>query len=733
MNKWTRRAFIGVGGVIGGGLAIGVGGVIFAPNRFGLAPHGETHDGVVQLTTWLRITPDGVATVIAPHCEMGQGAQTALAMMLAEELEADWRLVRVEEAPAEDAYANGHLVRSFRPIAAALPRFMDRSIEYASFRLMQWMDMQITGGSTSVRATGQFGMRVAGAAAKAMLLEAAAKRWNVSESQCTAKLSRVLHAGSDRSLSYGELAADAARLDPPVHPAMKKRAEYSIVGASIPRLDIPDKVTGSTRYAIDVSLPDMLYAAVRAAPVFGSKLESVDPAPAEQTPGVVRVVRLENAVAVIADSYWRALKGVRALTPSFTQEQRVTSDSATLFALIGAALEGPGAKSVISRGDAAKALSRAAKLVEAEYRVPFLAHATMEPMSATARCAEGRCEVWTGVQDPLAARKVAAQAAGVSEDQVLLHNHPLGGGFGRRLPGAHDYVDQAVRIAREAAPAPVKLIWSREEDIQHDFYRPAVLARFKGAVDSAGSALVWIARFNGGAADGVDADAVRTPYAIAHQDIAVVEHDTHVRTGFWRSVAHSQHGFFTECFIDELAHAAGAEPYEFRRELLADAPRHRAVLERAAWMAGWGAPPPPGRGRGIALVESFGTIVAQTAEVEVVDGRIKVHRVCVAADCGEVVHPDGAAAQIEGGVLFGLSAALYNEITIRDGRVVQSNFHDYPMALLADAPSIAVEFIESDAPMGGLGEPGVPPIAPAVANAVFAATGKRLRSLPLRL
>ncbi len=726
MNKWTRRAFIATGGVVGGGLAIGLGGVAFAPNRIGVVP--DEDGDAPQLTTWLRIAADNTVTVIMPHCEMGQGAHTALAMMLAEELEADWNLVRIEEAPADSAYANGYLVRVFLPIAASVPRFMERSVDYASFKLTQLMDLQVTGGSSSVRGTGQLGMRVAGAAGKSMLLAAAAKRWNVPASECAARSSHVTHAESGRTASFGELAAEAAQLDPPVHPTLKRREQYSIVGRATPRFDIPSKVNGVATYAIDVALPGMLYATVRAAPVFGARLNAVDPKVAERMPGVVKVVQLENAVAVVADGYWRALQATRALTPSFSNTDRNGATSDAIFETYRAALERNDGDKVHSSGNATKALSAAAKTIEAEYRAPFLAHATMEPMSATVRIADGRCEVWTGVQDPLGARKVAAKAADLDEGDVILHNQQLGGGFGRRLPGAHDYVDQAVRIAKIMSPAPVKLIWSREEDIQHDFYRPAVLGRFQGALDSSGAPLVWISRFNG-----PGGEAARTAYAIAHQDIRAIEHDTHVRLGSWRSVEHSQHGFFSECFVDELAHAAGKEPLGFRLALLTNAPRHRAVLEKAALMSGWGEPLAAGRGRGVALVESFGTIVAETAEVEVVDGRIKVRRVCAAVDCGEVVNPDTAAAQIEGGVIFGMAAALFNEITIRDGRVVQTNFNDYPMPKLADAPHITVEFMPSDAPMGGLGEPGVPPIAPAIANAVFAATGQRLRTLPLRI
>ncbi len=726
MGKWTRRAVIATGGLVGGGLVLGLGGIAFAPNRIGIRPEDEK--GPARLTTWLKIAPDNTITVIVPHCEMGQGVHTALPMMLAEELDADWKHVRVEEAPAEALYANGYLVRAFVPALADVPKFMERFVDWGTYRLTRLMDLQVTGGSSSVRGTGFLGMRVAGGAARAMLIEAAAKRWQVPAGECDAKLSQVIHAGSSRSATFGELAADAALLDPPVHPRLKSYKEYSLVGKPIPRLDIPSKVDGSAEYGIDVAIPGMLYATVAAAPVFGAKLGAVDAAAVSAQPGIRKVVQLDDAVAVVADGYWRALKALRSLIPSFTATDHDAQASESLAVSMAKSLESSDAEQVFASGDATAALGGAGKAIEAEYAVPFLAHASMEPMNATARIAGDHCEVWVGVQDPLAARKVAAKASGMDADDVIIHTRPLGGGFGRRLPGAHDFIDQAVRIAKAMAPAPVKLIWSREEDVQHDYYRPAVIGRYKGAVDSSGKPSVWIARFND-----VAGSAASVPYAVQNQDIRSVKFESHVRTGAWRSVEFSQHGFFTESFIDELAHAAGKDPFEFRRDLLEHAPRHRAVLEKAAWIAGWGAAPSPGRARGIALVESFGSIVAEVAEVELVDNRIRVHNVWAAVDCGYVVNPDTAVAQIEGGIVFGLSAALFNGITLRNGRVAQSNFNDYPMPKIADVPRIKVEFLRSDAPLGGLGEPGVPPIAPAIANAVFALTGKRLRALPLKV
>jgi len=725
MNKWTRRTFIATGSLVGGGLALGVAGIAFAPNRLRVTP--DSRDGTPQLTTWVKVGTDNTVSVIVPHCEMGTGVHTALAMMCAEELEADWNLVRIEEAPGTDDYSNGYLVRTFVPAVATVPKSMERGIDFWTYKLTQMMDLQVTGGSSAVRGTGHLGMRVAGAAAKAMLIEAAAQQWNVPAAECSAKLSRVTHSGSGKSATYGELATQAALLKPPVHPTLKSRDDYTIVGKPTPRIDIPSKVNGSATYGVDVTLPEMVYATIAASPVHGAKLVSVDTAPAEALPGVKKVVKLDNAVAVVADGYWRALKGVRALAPKFEDTGKGADTSDTIYSAIGAAIEREKGDKVFSSGKGGDALQGAANVIEAEYRVPFLAHATMEPMNATARIADGRCEVWTGVQDPLAARATAAKASGLKPEQVTIHNQQLGGGFGRRLPGVMDFVDQAVRIAKETSPAPVKLIWSREEDIQHDFYRPAVVGRYRATLADSGAPTAWVAKFN------IKDDAALLPYAIANQDIRAVAAPTHVRTGAWRSVAHTQHGFFTESFVDELAHAAGKDPLQYRRDLLAHAPRHLAVLDKAAAMADWSTPAPAGRARGIALVESFGSIVAEVAEVEVVEGRVKVHRVCAAVDCGDVVNPDTATAQVEGGIIYGLSAALFNEVTIAEGRVAQTNFHDLPMPKLADAPSISVEFIRSGAALGGLGEPGVPPIAPAIANAVFALTGKRARTLPVRV
>lgn len=718
MGRWTRRVFIGTGGLVGGGFALGVAGVWLAPNRMTVKP--EPTPGTSQLTTWIRIGRDGEVVATIPHCEMGQGAQTGLAMMLAEELDADFERVRIEEAPPERALANGYILRGFAEEAGLrAPAWLERALDYGTYKVADFAGLQITGGSSSIRSTGQYGMRVAGAAARAMLTEAAARSWNVPTSECSTRASRVFHAASGRQADYGKLADAAAMLEIPLRPALKQRGDYRLVGTRVPRHDIPSKVDGSARYAIDVALPGMRYAAIRAAPVPGGRLESVDRSRADAMAGVEAVVELDDAVAVVANGYWQASRALAALEPRFSAAGRGDVNTARIYAALGDALDAEGMTLDSDPGD-----------VTAEYRVPYLAHATMEPMCATARVAEGRCEVWTGVQDPLSARVVAAAAAGLDFDDVTVHNMQLGGGFGRRLPGAFDYVEQAVKIAKALSPAPVKLVWSREEDMSHDYYRPAVLARMSAALDAQGRPANWRSYFTGQPL--MDGMAAAPIYAVGDRDIRVTAAPGHLREGSWRSVAWSQHGFFIESFVDELAAAAGSDPVEYRLRLLGGAPRHRAVLERAAAMGRWGAPLEAGRARGVAIVEAFGTIVAEVAEVSLdARERIRVHRVDAAVDCGLAVNPDQAEAQIQGGIVFGLSAALHHEITVENGAVVEKSFPDYDMVKLATSPRINVELVNSDGPIGGLGEPGVPPIAPAVANAVFALTGERLRELPL--
>ena len=720
-GKWTRRAFIGVGAAAGGGLVLGLGGVALAPNRLKYVPEGAASDG--HLNTWIRISPDNRVTALIPHCEMGQGAIVGIGMLLAEELDADWSLVSVEHAPAEDIYANGYAVHAFMSeLGITVPRVMERALDFSAFKMAEIFGSQATGGSTSTRGTGAFGMRFAGATARAMLLDAASERFGVPVEELTTRDSRVTHAASGNSATYGELASVAATMNMPRRPPLKSRDEYRLVGTSRDRPDIPGKVAGEAIYGIDVVVPDMLYAAIVRAPIPGGQLTSVDAAPARAMPGVRDVVQLPDAVAVVADGYWYAQQALDALSPQFTDGGVGGIDTESLYRAHVAAINAdmPEPRDV-----------EGARHIIADYTVPYLHHATMEPMCATVRLANGVCEIWAGTQDPLSARGVAAGAAELDREAVILHNQQLGGGFGRRLPGTYDYIEQGVHVARATSPRPVKLVWSREEDMRHGYYRPLVAARLRAALDAQGRPLSWTSRFTGGR---TDAMAARPPYGIAELDVRAVAPPEHLRTGAWRSVASSQHGFFVESFVDELADAAGRDPVEYRLALLEDEPRRRAALARVAEMARWGSATTSDRARGVAIVESFGSIVAQVAEVGLdAEGRLRVYRVHAAVDCGMVVNPQQAEAQIQGGIVFGLSAALFHEITVRGGAVEQRNFSDYAMVRLADAPEVSVEFVDSGGPIGGLGEPGVPPVAPAVANALFALTGQRLRNLPLRV
>ncbi len=714
MNKWTRRAFIGAGTVAGGGFLLGVAGFTFAPSRHSLVSADAAAKG--QLTTWITITPDNLIKILIPHCEMGQGTPTALAMMAAEELEADWTRVRVEEAPARDEYANGYIIRAMG--GGYVPAMLGRGVDYGAYKAMEWFGLMVTGGSTAVRGTGEWGMRVAGAAAKEMLVAAAAKQWNVPASECVAKASSVAHVASGKSATYGELARAAAAESVPTSPALKTPDTFTIRRTSAKRLDIPSKVDGSAVYAIDFTTPGMLYAALALAPVQGGKLVSVDTTPAEVMPGVKKVVKLDEAVAVVADSFWRARRALAALKPEFSDAGHGAVTTASIFAAFDQAL-----------GPAPALPNNAAKTITADYRAPFLAHATMEPMVCTARVEGDRAEVWAGVQDPLNARRVAAEALGIDKQNVRLTNFMLGGGFGRRLPFTFDYVDLGVRVAKAMSPVPVKTIWTRENDLQHDYYRGAALSRHAGALDANGTPIAAHSNYTGGG----DGESVFMPYAIKEKEAEEKKAAHPIRNGQWRSVLNSQHGFFKESFIDEMAHAAGQDPFEFRRGLLGEQPRFKAALEKAAAMSGWGTPLPAGEGRGIAVCDSFGTICAEVVHVAVSpEGQLKVLNVYAAVDCGDIVNLDGATAQVEGGIIFALSAALLSEITIEQGRVVQTNFRDYPMIHIADSPKITTAFIRSDAPLGGLGEPPVPPLAPALCNAIHAATGVRVRGLPVK-
>jgi isoquinoline 1-oxidoreductase beta subunit len=722
----SRRAFIVGGTLAGGGLLIGY---VLSPfsNLRRARSLGAAGDEIL-LATWVKIAPDDTVTVIVPHSEMGQGVHTSLPMMLAEELDADWGHVRVEQAPADPAFANGALARGYLLGDWDIPSALSGTADFAMRKAAEFLNAQITGGSLSVRATGVAGMRRTGAAARWMLIQAAAAAWQVPADEITTEKSRLTHAKSKREATYGEMASAAAKFDPPADVPLKPRARYTIVGQSLPRFDLPAKVDGSARYGLDTRLPNMVYGAVRASPVFGGKVASFDAAKIAGRRGGVRALEIPGAVVVVADNYWRAKQAVDALPVSFDEGRGASHSSESIFAGMESAIAKGGLKKDYAFGDVDTALRGAARVVEATYRMPYLAHACMEPMNCTAHFHDGKLEVWGGFQDGLGARVHAAKTAGLPLERVTLHHTVMGGGFGRR-GSTLNYLEQAIAVAKQL-DRPVNLIWSREEDMTQDNYRNASVARMKAGLDAQGRPVAWLHEF---AEKHDPVEATWISYGIANRAARYAVDTDPIPFGPWRSVDNSVHGFSIESFVDELAVAAARDPFEYRRELLADAPRHKAVLEAVAEMSGWRTPAPKGRARGISLKESFNTIVAQVAEVSVGDdGRARVHRVWCAADPGEVIHPSGLAGQLEGGIIYGLTAALYGEISIANGRVVEKNFPEYPMVKMADAPKIEVKLVPSGAHTGGAGEPGTPPIAAATANAVFALTGQRVRALPLR-
>ncbi|MDG0970789.1 MAG: molybdopterin-dependent oxidoreductase [Porticoccaceae bacterium] len=730
MGKWTRRAFIASGTLVGGGLLVGVGvGVAIRPGHRTpeLAKIVESGDEVL-VNAWVKILPDNSIKVIVPHSEMGQGVHTALPMMLADEMDADWSTVSMEQAPAHPEYATFHLARHVI-LPGKVPGIVEDTLTGVFLKASEIMSLQITGGSFSVRSTGQLGMRTAGAAAREMLINAAAEEWQVPASEIRAENSYLHHDASKRSAPFANFAKLAASLKGPEQPTLKTPDQFKIMGQSVERLDIPPKVDGSAVFGTDIDLPGMKYAAVKAAPVFGSTVVSIDSAAAEKMKGVIKIVDLDTGVGVIADSYWQATKALQSVLVTYTESAANKLSTAGMFEQFGqdmdAAVANGKEQEDLVKGDARGTLAQSDNVVEAEYRVPFLAHATMEPMNCTAWVHDGQVELWAGLQNPLGTRDFIANKFGYETDKVTIHNVYLGGGFGRRtLP---DYPQQGVQLANALPGVPVKMIWSREEDIQQDHYRQAVISRFKAGLDESGTPISWENQFID-KHDPVEAPYI--PYAIDNQFIHYTSSPTHVPFGAWRSVDHSQHAFFTESFIDELAAAAGKDPYHYRRDLLAEEPRIRKVLDSAAKMAGWGKSMPAHWAQGIALQSSFNTIVAQVVDIDMSSGKPRVDKVFCAADAGFVISPDGFIAQMESGIVFGLTAALYGDITLKDGAIVESNFHNYKMVRMNNSPDIEVKIINSGEPMGGAGEPGTPPIAPAVTNAIFAATGKRIRELP---
>ncbi len=738
MGKWTRRSFLASGLVVGGGLVVGV--ALRPGNRQSKLAPLVTGDGETLVHSWVKLDEDNVVTVIVPHSEMGQGAGTALAQMLADELDADWDLVRFEEAPAISEFANAPLGKGVLLEGVDIPEIVLPTVDGILLRTAKALDLQITGGSMSIRATGQYGMRVAGAAVKEMLRDAAADAWGVPADEVIARKSQLIHEASGRTAPYSEFASAAAEMTPPAKPTLKTPEEFGIIGKHVERHDIPSKVDGTALFALDVRLPGMLYATTRRAPTFGGEVKSIDDSATRAIPGVVDVVELPptgvkamlggftspESVAVVAEGFWAAKRGIEALGVEWNESGNEGVSSEAIFEQFDRDIRaGVEREADVAEGDVEAAMASAAQVLEADYRVPYLAHTCMEPLNATARVENGQCEIWVGCQSPLTFRKAVAEALGFEPEQVTLHNCFMGGGFGRKSRA--DYAIQAALIAAKVG-RPVQLIWTREEDIRQDFYRPAVQSRFRAALDDDGNLLAWENTY-------VDkhepVEAPLIPYEVAARDIGHVGSPTHVPFGAWRSVDHSQHGFFTESFFDEVAAAAGRDPYAFRAALLKDKPRHLAVLNKAADAADWGSPMAEGRGRGISLQESFGSLVAQVVEVTMIDGQPRVDRIVAAVDAGIAVSPDGLSAQIESGIVYGLTAALYGEITIENGAVVQSNFHDYEALRMAESPKIEVHIIDSGHAIGGAGEPGTPAVAPALANAIYDATGTRVRSLPV--
>jgi isoquinoline 1-oxidoreductase subunit beta len=704
----SRRAFLKAGAAAGGGLMLS----LSLPFANGAADAADA-DGFAP-NAFVRIGNDGHIVLTMPYVEMGQGTYTAIPMLIAEELEIDLSQVRLEHAPPnEKLYGN--------PLLAGV---------------------QATGNSNAIRASWH-PLRQAGAIARTMLVSAAAKGWNVDPESCRAQSGEVLHPPTGRRIKYGELAAAAARIPVPDSVALKASQDFKLIGTPAKRLDTPAKVNGTAVYGIDVRPPGVKTATLVQSPVFGGRVKNVDDRAAKAVKGVRQVVRLDDAVAVVADHMGAAKKGLAALAIEWddgphaklnTQEIVGDLEKATLTA-------GAVAQNI---GDAGAAMASAATKVEAIYQVPFLAHATMEPMNCTAHVRKDGCEVWVGSQVAARAQAAAAKTAGLPLDKVVVHNHLIGGGFGRRLEV--DGVIRAVQIAQQVE-GPVKLVWTREEDIQHDMYRPYWFDRLSAGLDEKGKPVAWNHRFAGSSViarwlppafnNGLDPDttegAIDLVYALPnfHVEYQRVE-PPGIPTAFWRSVGPSHNVFVTESFMDELAAAATQDPVAYRRALLDKSPRAKAVLELAAEKAGWGQPLPKGVGRGVSLQFAFASYLAQIAEVEVSkDGAVRVRRVVCAVDCGTVVNPDTVQAQIQSAVIFGLTAALYGEITLKDGRVEQANFDTYQMLRINEAPAIEVHIVQSAEPPGGMGEAGTSAIAPAVTNAIFAATGKRLRKLPI--
>jgi isoquinoline 1-oxidoreductase subunit beta len=705
-TDFSRRRFLQASAATGGGLMLS----LSLPFANGNA---EAADGFAP-NAFIRIGGDGQIVLTMPYVEMGQGTYTSIPMLIAEELEVDLKQVRLEHAPPnEKLYGN--------PLLGGV---------------------QATGNSNAVRAAWQ-PLRQAGATARTMLVAAAAKRWNVDPVSCRAQSGEVLHPPTGRRIKYGALAADAARVPIPKGVVLKRPEDFKLIGTAAKRLDTPAKVNGTAVYGIDVRPPGVKFATLAQSPVFGGRVKRVDDTAAKAVKGVRQIVRLDDAVAVVADHMGAAKKGLAALVIEWDDGPHAKLDTQAIAAELENATLNPGAVAQ-NIGNIDKAMASAVTRIEATYQVPFLAHATMEPMNCTVHVRKDGCEVWVGNQVLARAQATAAKTTGLPLDKVVVHNHLIGGGFGRRLE--IDGVTRAVEIAQHV-DGPVKVVWTREEDIQHDMYRPCFFDRISAGLDERGMPVAWNHRFAGSSIiarwapplfnNGLDPDttdgAIDLVYALPNMHVEYVRVEPPgIPTAFWRSVGPSHNVFVAESFIDELAAAAKQDPVAYRLALLDKAPRAKAVLELAAEKAGWGQPLPERVGRGVSVQFVFATYMAQVAEVEVSkDGAVRVRRVVCAVDCGTVVNPDTVRAQIESAIMFGVTAALYGKITLKDGRVEQTNFDSYQILRMNEAPAVEIHIVQSSEPPGGMGEAGTSAIAPAVTNAIFAATGKRSRKLPI--
>ena len=705
VKRPDRRFFLKTSATAAAGLSLG----FYLPGR-------SDANNAPRLNAWVEVLPNETVVIRYARAEMGQGSRTSAPMLVAEELDADWSRVRVEYATAHENLA---AKRVYGDMASVGSRTIRQSQDY---------------------------LRKAGATARHMLVAAAAQQWGVPASECTTSKGRVLHAASKRSITYGKLAAAAAKIEPPKEVTLKDPKAWTIVGKSLPRVDIPDIVTGRIRYGIDAQVPGMLHAAIAACPVFNGKVRSMDASKVQNRRGIVQVLNLGEFVAVVADNYWRAKEALREVAVDWDVGTHGTLSSAAIMEHFKGGFEQTELAVARNDGNTTEALAKAGRVFEAEYYTPYLAHATMEPLVCTAWLKPDRLEIWTSTQNPESTLATAARTAGIDQSKVLVHPMQLGGGLGRKSP--QDFTRQAVMIAKEMPGKPIKMVWSREEDIQHDLYRPASLVRFKAALNAQGTVDALHIRVSAPSIlatllrlplpRGVDGQAVASfndhPYDIPNTLVDYAQRNTNVPVGFWRTVGHSQNPYMRECFLDELAAAAGKDPLAFRLSMLGGKhPRDRSILEAVAKAAGWGKPLPTGVFRGIAETEGYGSYTACVCEVSVnARGEVKIHRVVMGIDCGYAVNPDNIEAQVQGSVVHGLSAIFWGEMTVKEGRIEQSNFHDYRLMRLNEMPKVETVIATTGGFWGGVGEPAMAPLAPALVNAIAAATGKRIRALPLK-